>query len=84
MCLFRTHCKLQNYDTALDIIDQLLDQDVSKQKAEYHLEKSDLLLKLGRNDEADAVCEAAIKLYPKNIKLLTLYARVGQRKLNAA
>lgn len=84
MCLFRAHCKLQNHDTALDIIDALLDQDIRKHKAEYYVEKSDLLLKLGRNDEADAVCEAAIQLYPKHIKLLTLYARVGQRKLNTA
>ncbi|MFK7993433.1 MAG: tetratricopeptide repeat protein [Granulosicoccus sp.] len=84
MFLFRMHAKQDNHTEALKVIDGLLMRDGKNSKVEYYLEKSDLLLKLGRNDEADAVCEAALQSYPNNVKLLTLYARVGQRKLRTA
>lgn len=84
MFQFRTYVRLDRHEQALNKIDALLSRDTRSLKAEFYIEKTDLLMKLDRNDEADAVCESGIALFPENIKLLTLYARVGQRKLNAA
>lgn len=50
--------------------------------AEWYYERANLLYTLQRCEEAEAACQSAIERFGDDVRLLTLYARIGQMQLN--
>lgn len=70
----------QDWQSALDVVDKLI--ELQSAKNSLLISKSDLLYKLNRLDESEAICEQVLQDEPQNIQALTLYARISQIRLN--
>lgn len=70
----------KDWQSALDVVDKLIGLQAANNS--LLVTKSDLLYKLSRLDESEALCEQVLKEEPQNIQALTVYARISQIRLN--
>lgn len=70
----------EDWQAAIGVIDRLIDLQAANNQ--LLVTKSELLYKLTRLDESEALCEQVLQQEPQNIQALTVYARIGQIRLN--
>ena len=78
--LFRAYVKQEKIEQALKVMESLLASDETSKDANIHIENLNLLISLNKLEEADDFCEKALTVFPNNLKILTLHARIGQKK----
>jgi len=71
---------MKNWNEALEFVDEQIAQYPGS--IEFKIEKSRILYSMDRFDEAEDICSAILDDDSENIAVLTLYARIGQRKVS--
>ena len=76
----RTLTKMGKKKEALDLTTQAMER--FQGSADWHYEHASLLYGLQRLEDAEIACKAAMERFGDDVRLLTLYARIGQMQLN--
>ncbi|MBX2880565.1 MAG: tetratricopeptide repeat protein, partial [Granulosicoccus sp.] len=77
---YKALLRLDRRDEALAVIEELLASDLHNN--DFLLEKARVCLQLGKLDQSEDACKVALEKEPDNVQLLTLYARIGQKRVN--
>jgi len=71
---------LQQWDDALAYVDEHITAHINV--TEFSLEKVRILFSMERFAEAEILCSEILDNDPDNIRVLTLYARIGQKRIS--
>jgi len=78
---FRILMRGERFEEALQVLGQQLESRPTATEILY--EKAAVLYRLDRHEESESICRKMLECKPEDVRILTLYARIGQARLSA-